>query len=58
VKRRRDERDLFFWTARKSLKLTFMLSITIYFVINLAQGRITGHQELLDLVQEIAKLLQ
>jgi hypothetical protein len=35
---RREERELFFWTAREILKLVTAVALTIYLVVSLATG--------------------
>ena len=37
--RRREERELFFWTAREALKLVVTIAFTIYLLVSL----VTGH---------------
>jgi hypothetical protein len=37
--RRREERELFFWTAHEALKLVLAVTFTVYVVVSL----VTGH---------------
>lgn len=37
--RRREERELFFWTAREILKLVLAIAFTVYVLVSL----VTGH---------------
>jgi hypothetical protein len=46
---RRAERELFFWTARESLKLIVLTALTAYFLVSIIEGRIAGYAELLRL---------
>jgi hypothetical protein len=49
VELRRAERELFFWTARQTLKLVTLTAITVYFVVSLVHGEPAGMRELLGL---------
>lgn len=44
---RRAERELFFWTARQTVKLVVLAAIAAYLVVSLLQGRIPGSELLL-----------
>lgn len=44
---RRAERELFFWTARQTVKLVVLAAIAAYLVVSLVQGRIPGGELLL-----------
>lgn len=44
---RRAERELFFWTARQTVKLVVLVAIAAYLVVSLLQGRIPGGELLL-----------
>lgn len=44
---RRAERELFFWTARQTVKLVVLAAIAVYLVVSLLQGRIPGGELLL-----------
>lgn len=44
---RRAERELFFWTARQTVKLVVLAAIAAYLVVSLLQGRIPGGELLL-----------
>lgn len=44
---RRAERELFFWTARQTVKLVVLVAIAVYLVVSLLQGRIPGGELLL-----------
>lgn len=44
---RRAERELFFWTARQTVKLVVLAAIAVYLVVSLLQGRIPGSELLL-----------
>jgi hypothetical protein len=41
---RKAERELFFWTARQTLKLVVMAALTAYLLVSLAEGRLPGSQ--------------
>ena len=47
IEARRAERELFFWTARQTLKLVVFAALTAYLVVSLAEGRLPGAQMLL-----------
>jgi hypothetical protein len=47
IEARRAERELFFWTARQTLKLVIFAALTAYLVVALAEGRLPGAQMLL-----------
>jgi hypothetical protein len=54
---RRAERDLFFRTARETVKLIVWTLLTAYFVISLVvRGRIAGSTELLDVAAKVTSL--
>ncbi len=53
---RREERELFFWTARQVLKLVTWTALTIYFVLSLVHGKPAGMRELLDCTSPIVAL--
>ena len=38
VEKRRAERELFFWTAFKALKLVVAVAVVIYLVVSLIEG--------------------
>jgi hypothetical protein len=42
IETRRAERELFFWTARQTLKLVVFAALTGYVVVSLAEGRLPG----------------
>jgi hypothetical protein len=42
IQERKAERELFFWTVEKSLKIVAMAAFTIYTVVSLAEGRVPG----------------
>jgi len=44
---RKAERELFFWTARQTLKLVVLAAVAAYMVISLIQGQIPGSELLL-----------
>ncbi len=44
---RRAERELFFWTARQTVKLVVLAALAVYVVVSLAEGRIPGSELLL-----------
>jgi hypothetical protein len=44
---RKAERELFFWTARQTVKLVVLAAFAAYVVVSLAQGRIPGSELLL-----------
>ena len=44
---RRAERELFFWTARQTLKLVVLAAVAAYVVISLVRGQIPGSELLL-----------
>jgi len=39
---RRAERELFFWTARQTLKLVVLVALTVYLLVSLLEGRLPG----------------
>lgn len=41
---RKAERELFFWTARQTLKLVVLAALTAYLLVSLAEGRLPGGQ--------------
>lgn len=55
---RREERELFFWTARQALKLVTWTALTIYFVLSLIHGEPAGMRELLDFTSRIVALFR
>jgi hypothetical protein len=44
---RRAERELFFWTARQTIKLVVLAAVAAYVVVSLIEGRIPGGQLLM-----------
>ena len=44
---RKAERELFFWTARQTLKLVILAAFTAYVVASLVEGRLPGSELLL-----------
>lgn len=42
LENRRQERELFFWTAHKILKLVILTVLTVYAVVSLVQGQMPG----------------
>lgn len=42
LKSRRDERELFFWTARETVQLVVLVVVTAYLIIALIEGRLHG----------------
>lgn len=53
---RRAERELFFWTAHKSLKLIVSVALTVYCVVSLIGGDFPSASELLDVLRELLAL--
>jgi hypothetical protein len=47
VSRRRAERELFFWTAHKTLRLVLSAAVTVYTVVSLLEGRLPGVEAIL-----------
>jgi hypothetical protein len=47
---RRAERELFFWTARQTVKLVVLAAIAAYVVVSLVNGKIPGSELLLRLL--------
>ncbi len=47
IEARRAERELFFWTARQTLKLVIFAALTAYLVVSLVEGHLPGTQTLL-----------
>lgn len=47
---RRAERELFFWTARESLKLVLFAALVVYVVVSVVRGRLPGAEMLLRYV--------
>jgi hypothetical protein len=47
---RRAERELFFWTARQTVKLVVRASVAAYVVVSLVHGKIPGSELLLRLL--------
>jgi hypothetical protein len=43
---RKAERELFFWTARQTLKLVIFAAVTVYLVVSLLEGRVPGGETL------------
>jgi hypothetical protein len=39
---RRAERELFFWTARQTIKLVLFAAIAVYVVVSLVRGQVPG----------------
>jgi hypothetical protein len=50
IEDRRAERELFFWTARETLKLVVLVAATVYMVVSLAHGRLPVEHELVELL--------
>jgi hypothetical protein len=50
IEARRAERELFFWTARQTLKLVVLAALVIYLVVSLVEGRLPGSELLLRVV--------
>lgn len=44
---RRAERELFFWTARQTIKLVLFAAVAVYVVVSLVQGQFPGSELLL-----------
>jgi hypothetical protein len=44
---RRAERELFFWTARQTIKLVLFAAVAVYVVVSLIEGELPGGQLLL-----------
>jgi hypothetical protein len=44
---RRAERELFFWTARQTIKLVLFAAVAAYVVVSLIEGELPGGQLLL-----------
>jgi hypothetical protein len=42
IEARKAERELFFWTARQTLKLVIFAALTAYLVVSLVEGRLPG----------------
>jgi hypothetical protein len=42
IEARKAERELFFWTARQTLKLVILAALTAYLVVSLVEGRLPG----------------
>jgi hypothetical protein len=55
VEARKQERELFFWTAHKTLKLICWTAMTVYFLVCLAQGELAGTRTLLELATQIGE---
>jgi hypothetical protein len=47
---RRAERELFFWTARQTIKLVLFAALAVYVVVSLAEGQFPGSELLLRLL--------
>jgi hypothetical protein len=47
---RRAERELFFWTARQTIKLVLFAALAVYIVAALARGEFPGGELLLRLL--------
>lgn len=39
---RRAERELFFWTARQTIKLVLFAALAVYVVVSLVEGQVPG----------------
>lgn len=39
---RRAERELFFWTARQTIKLVLFAALAVYVVVSLVEGELPG----------------
>ncbi len=39
---RRAERELFFWTARQTIKLVLFAALAVYVVVSLVEGQLPG----------------
>ena len=50
IKDRREERELFFWTARQTLRLVVFTALTVYLVLSLLKGQLPGSELLLRLL--------
>jgi hypothetical protein len=44
---RRAERELFFWTARQTIKLVLFAAVAVYVVVSLIEGELPGGELLL-----------
>ena len=42
LKSRRDERELFFWTAHEAVQLLALVVVTAYLLVALIEGRLHG----------------
>jgi hypothetical protein len=42
IETRKAERELFFWTARQTLKLVVLAALTAYLLVSLVEGRLPG----------------
>jgi|HubBroStandDraft_3_1064219.scaffolds.fasta_scaffold104120_1 hypothetical protein len=47
---RRAERELFFWTARQTVKLVVLAAVAAYVVVSLVRGQIPGSELLVRLL--------
>jgi hypothetical protein len=47
LKRRREERELFFWTAFKALRLVIATAVVVYVVVSLIEGELPVRELLL-----------
>jgi hypothetical protein len=50
IEARRAERELFFWTARQTVKLVVLAAVAAYVVVSLVRGQIPGSELLLRLL--------
>lgn len=50
---RRAERELFFWTARQSLRLIWLVTATVYLVASLIEGRLPGTEVFVRMVSQL-----
>jgi hypothetical protein len=55
---RRAERELFFWTARETLKLTVWIALIAYFLISLVLGMLAGNADIVELASKVIALLR
>lgn len=44
IEARRAERELFFWTARQTVKLVVLAALAVYVVVSLLEGRLPGSE--------------
>lgn len=48
---RRAERELFFWTARQTIRLVVLAALAVYVVISLLRGQIPGSELLVHVLR-------